>query len=151
MNIQVRNRLISVFVIIWLAVFYYESTCDYFLQPLFKSTLPRTKFLFPPAGWIMFYNVGDNFGYAEVYGVKDEVPQLIDPHQILQTRAIGYDNINRNALIMVLPPVMSSSFCPFLKRKFPYFQKFMVTYVEYPHLTEQPFERTQTEVYECNE
>ena len=151
MNIQLRNKLISIFVIIWLAVFYYESTCGYYLQPLLKRELPRMKFLFPPAGWIMFYNIGDNFSYAEVYGVKDGAPQLIDPHQILQTRAIGYDNINRNALITVLTSGMSDAFCPFLKRKFPYFEKFLVTYVEYPHLAEQSMERTQTVVYTCGE
>ena len=149
MNIQLRNKLISIFVILWLAIFYYESTCAYYLQPLLKRELPRMKFLFPPAGWIMFYNLGDNFSYAEVYGVKNGNPQLIDPHQILETRAIGYDNIYRNVLSTVLAPGMSGSFCPFLKRKFPYFEKFLVTYVEYPHLTEQPFEKLQTVVYEC--
>lgn len=151
MNVQLRNKLISIFVILWLAVFYYESTCYYYLQPLFKRELPRMKFLFPPAGWIMFYNIGDNFGNVEVYGVKNGNPQPIDPHQILQTRAIGYDNINRNALLSVLSPSMSDTFCPFLKRKFPYFQRFLVTYVEYPHLTKQPFERMQTVVYACKE
>ena len=151
MNIQLRNKLISIFVIVWLAVFYYESTCYYYLQPLLKRELPRMKFLFPTAGWIMFYNVGDNFGNTEVYGVKNGIPQLIDPHQILQTRAIGYDNINRNVLSTVLTPGLSQSFCPFLKRKFPYFEKFLVTYVEYPHLTQQPLEKMQTVAYECNE
>jgi hypothetical protein len=150
MNTTLRNKLISIFVILWLGVFYYESTCYYYLQPLFKRELPRMKFLFPPAGWIMFYNIGDNFGYAEVYGVKDSKPQLIDPHQILETRAIGYDNINRNALVTVLTPGISQSFCPYLQRKFPYFEKFLVTYVEYPHLTEAPFEKQQTVAYECN-
>lgn len=99
----------------------------------------------------MFYNIGDNFGYTEVYGIKDGIPQLIDPHDILQTRAIGYDNINRNALITVLTPGMSDSFCPFLKRKFPYYDKFSVNYVQYPHLVQQPLERTMTEVYSCGD
>jgi hypothetical protein len=151
MNVPMRNKLISLFVILWLAIFYYESTCFYYLRPMFKRELPSMKFLFPPAGWIMFYNITDNFGYAQVIGVKNGAPQLIDPHQILQTRAIGYDNINRNALITVLTPGVSQSFCHFLKRKFPYFEKFLVTYVEYPHLAEQPFERNQTVVYECSE
>jgi len=148
-NIPLRNKLISIFVVVWLAVFYYESACYYYLQPLCKFELPRMKFLFPPAGWVMFYNIGDNFGAVEVYGVKDGNPQLIDPHQILQTRAIGYDNINRNALLTVLSPEMAGRFCPFLKRKFPYFEKFLITYVEYPHLTEQPLERMQTVLYTC--
>jgi len=151
MNNQIRNKLISLVVVLWLAVFYYESTCYYYLQPLFNRELPKMKFLFPPAGWIMFYNVGDDFGYAEVYGVKNGTPELIDPHQILQTRAIGYDNINRNALLTVLTPGEDRSFCPFLRRKFPYFDKFVITYVEYPHLAEQPFEKTQAVVYTCGE
>ena len=83
--------------------------------------------------------------------LKTGSPSLSTRIKYWQTRAIGYDNINRNALITVLPPEMASSFCPFLKRKFPYFEKFLVTYVEYPHLTEQPFEKTQTEVYSCGE
>ena len=151
MNIPLRNKLISIFVIIWLIIFYYESTCVYYLQPLVNHELPKMKFLFPPAGWIMFYNIGDNFSYAEVYGVKNGVPQLIDPHQILQTRAIGYDNINRNALLTVLSPGMQDSFCRYLKRKLPYFESFQVTYIEYPHLTEEPLERTQTLAYLCGE
>ncbi len=149
MNIQVRNFCISVFVVIWLALFYYESTCMYYLEPLLQRPLPRMKFLFPPAGWIMFYNLGDNFGCAEIYGVKNGVPQMIDPHMVLQTRAIGYDNINRNAMSTVLSPGVSGSFCPYLKRKFPYFDKFLVTYVEYPRLTEEPLERDQTIAYTC--
>ena len=151
MKIPTRNALISTFVLLWLAVFYYESTCVYYLQPLFKQELPRLKFLFPPAGWIMFYHIDDNFNYAEVYGVKNGVPQLIDPHQILQTRAIGYDNIHRNALITVLEPGMAQVFCPYLKRKFPYFDKFMVTYVTYPHLTQEPLEREQLVAYSCGD
>lgn len=151
MKMPLRNKLISIFVVIWLAVFYYESTSYYYLQPLFKRELPRMKFLYPPAGWIMFYNIGDNFGYTEVLGIKNGVPQPIDPHQILQTRAIGYDNINRNALITVLTPGEPEPFCSFLQRKFPYFEKFVVTYVQYPHLTEQPFERTRSVVYTCGE
>ena len=151
MNTQLRNRVISIFVVLWLAIFYYESTCYYYLQPFFNRALPRMKFLFPPAGWIMFYNVGDNFGYTQVYGVRDGKSQAIDPHDILQTRAIGYDNINRNALSTVVSPGISDTFCPFLKRKFPYFEKFLVTYVEYPYLTEKPFEKRQVLAYECNE
>ena len=65
-----RNKLISVFVVLWLAVFYYESTCYYYLQPLFKRELPRLKFLFPPAGWIMFYNIGDNLGIRKFMALR---------------------------------------------------------------------------------
>ncbi len=146
-----RNTFISIFVVIWLVLFHYESTRHFYLEPLLKRNLPKTKFLFPPAGWIMFFNVNDSFGYTQVYGVKNGNTQPIDPHQILQTRAIGYDNINRNALITVLGRDMAQPFCQFLKRKFTYFDGFLVTYVQYPHVSKQPFEQTQTIVYECKE
>ena len=146
-----RNILISIFVITWLVVFHYESTRYFYLEPLLKRPLPKVKFLFPPAGWIMFFNVSDSFGYAEVYGIKDGQSQLIDPHQILQTRAIGYDNIHRNALITVLAREMQRPFCGYLRRKFPSFDNFVITYVEYPHLSTQPFERIQRAIYECRE
>lgn len=97
----------------------------------------------------MFYNVNDSYGFAEVYGVKNGHPQLIDPHQILQTRPIGYDNINRNALSSVLSAGMEQPFCAFLHRKFPYFDNFLVTYVNYPSLIKEPFERQQGIAYEC--
>lgn len=144
-----RNKLISVFVVVWLAVFTYESTRHFYLEPLFGARLPKVKFLFPPAGWIMFFNLDDSYGYAEVYGIKDGRAQAIDPHQVLQTRAIGYDNINRNALVAVLSGDVEKPFCDFLRRKFPYFDSFTVTYVNYPSLTTRPFEREQGVAYEC--
>ena len=101
-----RNKLITIFVIIWLVIFNYESMRGMFLIPWLKRDLPKVKFLFPPAGWIMFYKVDDSYGYVEVYGVKDGRTQLIDPHDILQIRPVGYDNIHRNALITVLDPHM---------------------------------------------
>ena len=137
------------FVICWLVVFNYESTRHFYLEPLLKCELPKLKFLFPPAGWIMFYNVEEGYGMAEVYGVKDGQTQLIDPHQILQTRAIGYDNIHRNALISVLVRDVEKPFCDYLIRKFPYFDRFLVTYVQYPSVIKQPFERLQNVAYEC--
>ncbi len=138
-----RNKLITVFVIGWLTLFLYESLL------YFNRDWRGIKFLFPPAGWIMFYNVGESYGYAEVYGVKDGRTQAIDPHQILQTRAIGYDNIHRNALVSVLDQHMARSFCVFLRRRFPYFDNFIVTYVNYPSVTQRPFEKQQAVAYEC--
>ncbi len=148
-KLTARNAIISIFVVVWILVFHYESTRHFYLEPFFKRALPKVRFLFPPAGWIMFFNVGDNYGQAEVYGVKDGRTQLIDPHQILVTRAIGYDNINRNALSTVLSRDVANNFCAFLKRKFPYFDGFVVTYVQYPSLVERPFERQQAVAYEC--
>lgn len=144
-----RNIVITIFVILWLVAFHYESTRYFYLQPLFHRQLPKIKFLFPPAGWIMFFNVNDSYGSAEVYGVKNGQPQLIDPHQILQTRPIGYDNINRNALSSILVPGMQQTFCTFLHRKFPFFDNFLVIYVNYPSLVKNPFEKQQAIAYEC--
>ena len=144
-----RNVLISIFVVVWLLVFYYESSRVLFLAPWLQRPLPKVKFLFPPAGWIMFYKVEDNFGYVEVHGIKDGRSQWIDPHQILQTRAIGYDNINRNALITVASADSAKSFCAFLQRRFPYFDNFMITYVNYPSLRQQSMARQDRVLYEC--
>ena len=138
-----RNKIISVFVTVWLCLFYYESLLFFF------PDREGIKFLFPPRGWIMFFNVEESYGYAEVHGVKDGRTQLLDPHQILQTRAIGYDNINRNALITVLEEGMSKAFCAYLHRKFPYFERFIVAYAHYPSVTERPFEQLQALAYEC--
>lgn len=144
-----RKVVISVFVVCWIFVFHYESTRMFYLTPLFRHELPKVKFLFPPAGWIMFYNIGDSFGDAEVYGVKGGRPQRIDPHLILATRTIGYDNIYRNVLSEILNPGMAQSTCRFLRRKFPYFDSFLVTYTEYPSITKAPLEQRQVVMYEC--
>ena len=144
-----RNIFISIFVVIWLSVFHYESTRHFYLEPLLDRHLPKVKFLFPPAGWIMFFNVGESYGYTEVYGVKDGRAQLIDPYQILQTRAIGYDNIHRNALVSVLSREVEKPFCDYLRRKFPYFDSFLVTYSNYPSVIQRPFEKEQAIAYEC--
>ena len=147
--IIMKKTLITIFVLIWLTVFHYESLRYFYLNPLFKRDLPQMKFLFPPAGWIMFFNIDPSYGYAEVYGIKNGQAQAIDPHQILQTRAIGYDNIHRNALSTVLSRDVSRDFCAFLKRKFPYFDSFLVIYAQYPSLIERPFEKQQSIAYEC--
>ena len=148
-TIPIRNILISAFVIVWTLIFHYESTCAFFLEPLVQQRLPKMKFLFPPAGWIMFFNVDDTYGSAEVYGVKNGTPQLIDPHQILLTRGIGYDNIHRNALSLVLDEDVKPLFCRFLERKFPYFDRFLVTAVHWPSVTRTPQKRMQRLIYQC--
>ena len=144
-----RNSLISIFVVLWLGVFHYESLRVFYLNPLFGRELPKVKFLFPPAGWIMFFNVTDQYSLAEVYGIKNGKPQLIDPHLILETRPIGYDNIHRNALSVILSQDMAKPFCGYMKRKFPYFDKFIVVAVQYPHLGQNPLERNQRIWYQC--
>ena len=145
---HIRNTCITIFTILWVLVFHYESTRHFYLNPFFKKELPKLKFLFPPAGWIMFYQVDDTAGYAEVYGVKDGKPQRIDPHDIIETRTIGYDNIHRNILSGVLYRERQASFSRFLKRKFPYFDSFLVTYVQYPSLTKTPNKKIEQVVYQ---
>ena len=102
MPVRLRNILISIFVILWTIIFHYESTRAFYLQPFFEKELPKLKFLFPPAGWIMFFNVDDSYGYAQVYGISEGVAKTIDAHKILRIRAVGYDNIQRNVLSTVL-------------------------------------------------
>ena len=150
MSKKFRNVVISIFVIVWTVVFHYESTRFFYLNPFFQKNLPQLKFLFPPAGWIMFFNVDDAFGYAEIYGVKDGQPQPIDAHQIFRTRAIGYDNIHRNVLLEVLSENEREPFCRYLKRRFPYFDNFLVTAVHYPSVVKTPMLRQQQVAYQCS-
>lgn len=146
---RLRNICISLFVILWTLVFHYESLRAFYLEPFFARPLPKVKFLFPPAGWIMFFNVDDQFGCVEVYGMRLGAPQRIDPHDILQTRTVGYDNIHRNVLSEVLDPSLKESFCGLLKRKFPEFDAFIITEVEYPSLTRAPHLRIEKAVTQC--
>src|SRR3989338_9319288 len=101
-NVRLRNTCITLFVILWSLVFHYESLRFFYLQPFFRKhfdvELPKIKFLFPPAGWIMFFNVNNGFGYVEVYGLKDKQIQLLDPHEIFRTRTIMYDNVHRGIM-----------------------------------------------------
>ncbi len=150
-KINLRHLAISLFVIIWLLLFHYESTRHFYLQPFFKRPLPKTKLLFPPAGWIMFYNVGEDSGYTEVYGVNADGMQLIDPHDILRTRTIGFDNVHRNVLSVVLDPYFQDDFCRFLDRKFPDFDNFLVTGVYYPSVVKSPYKKIQRVMYQCKE
>ena len=107
------------------------------------------KFLFPPAGWIMFFHVDSQFSHAEVYGIKDRQAQLIDPHLIFRTRTIGFDNIHRNILSEGMSLHQRPSFCRYLKIKFPEFENFVVTGVVYPSVTKTPLRRIVQVVYEC--
>jgi len=145
-----RNIVISLFVIVWLGVFHYESLRAFYLNPYFKKELPKLKFLFPPAGWIMFYTVDDAFGYVEVLGLKDGGTQLIDPHDIFRTRTILFDNIHRGILSTVANRRRSAQFCRFLKYRFPEFENFLITGVFYPHLTVDRYDRDQRVQYQCS-
>lgn len=142
---HLKNAAVIIVVVLWLFLFHYESTRYFF------HDFPKTKFLFPPYGWIMFFRVDDDFSYVEVYGKKGEQIELIDPHDIFRTRTIGFDNIHRNILSSVAARDSAKSFCPFLKYRFPYFDSFFVTYVYYPSITKEPGKRLEEVLYTCGE
>ena len=145
-----RDRFILLFVFCWLTLFHYESLRYFYLQPLFKETLPKFKFLFPPAGWIMFYQVESSEGRVEVYGENSEGRlELIDPHRIFENRWIGYDNIRRNVLVSTLNVKAARYFNAYLRRKFPEYSKFHVFYVNYPDVVHEPTKRIMQLAYEA--
>ncbi len=98
----------------------------------------------------MFFNVDDHAANVEIFGIKEGKPaQLIDPHQIFQTRQIAYDNIHRGVMFSFMAEHARPQACRFLLRKFPYFQKFLVTYVEYPSPSKSPMEQNRYVIYQC--
>ena len=148
--LKLRNALISVFVVAWLVLFHYESLRAHYLDPFFGRELPKVRFLFPPAGWIMFFNVDDSEVRAEVYGQNGSgLPEPLDPHRIFPNRWIGYDNIRRNVMISVAQPYYGEAFCRYLKRKFPQYDSFSVFQVIYPSNTRTPGKRIMQLVYQC--
>ena len=149
LQLKVKRSMITVFVVSWLSLFFYETTRVCTLNPLFRRELPKCKFLFPPAGWIMFYNVGEQEGHCEVYGAKGERYEFIDPHRIFNDRWLGYDNIHRNVLISVLNPAYVESFCRYLKRKFPEYDSFHVFYAITPSNIQYPGRRVLKAAFSC--
>jgi len=117
--------------------------------------------LFPPAGWIMFYNVNDQFGEAQVYGIKGvnlrsesgryvlegKNYKLIDQHDIFRTRTIFFDNIKRGLIHGAIR--RQKQFCDFLEFRFPYFDAFEVRYVYYPEMSKKPYKTIQRTQYQC--
>jgi len=173
-NFAKRNLWISLFVIAWIAIFHYETLRLNYLSPLacravpvwlrlkalFQEDLfhavsrqcpplPKLKFLYPPAGWIMFYNVDRSYGFAEVYGLQRDTPFLIDPHEIFETRFVWYDNIRRNVLISVLSFADARRFCTYLHRKFPRYDAFAVVYARYPDVVSRPNDLLRQIAYRC--
>ena len=144
-----RDTLITWFVIVWTLLFQYETLRASYLSPLARRPLPKLLLLFPPAGWIMFFNVDVSYGLAEVYGRRgDDVAQL-DPHEIFETRAVGYDNIHRNVLVGVLYRDRAPSFCRYLRRKFPAYDAFAVVHAEYPDVVSAPDRILRQVAYRC--
>ena len=145
-----RHALISAFVIAWTLLFHYETLRAGYLGPLAGRELPKTRLLFPPAGWIMFFSVDKAYGFAEVYGLRaGEEPRLLDPHDVFATRAVGYDNTHRNVLVSVLHHSHGPAFCGYLTRKFPAYDGFAVVYAEYPDVTSAPDQPVRRLAYRC--
>ena len=144
-----RSIPITWFVLCWTLLFQYESLRANYLSPFLKRPLPKLALLFPPAGWIMFYNVDARYGFAEVYGIRGNKAVLLDPHTIFSTKAVGYDNIHRNVLVGVLDEHRAPSFCRYLTRKFPSYDDFLVVYAEYPDVVETPDRIVRQPMYRC--
>lgn len=165
-----RNTAIGCFVACWLALFCYEtfragylsrlvlrlrsalapSKAEGRVEGLAGRPLPKFSLLFPPAGWIMFYNVDRSYGFAEVYAqTPPGAPALLDPHDIFETTAVGYDNIHRNVLVGVLSREHAPNFCRYLRRKFPEAQLFTVVYAQYPDVVNAPDEIRRQIAYRC--
>ena len=144
-----RNTLVTVFVVCWTLIFHYETLRANYLSPLVGRELPKLPLLFPPAGWIMFFNVDKTYGFAEVYGIQGTEPVKLDPHDILRTKAVGYDNIHRNVLVGVLNRHDAPSFCRYLRRRFPTYDSFAVVYAHYPDIVETPERILRQVAYRC--
>ena len=131
----IRKIVISVFVIFWILLFHYESLRAFYLTPAMGQSLPKFPLLFPPAGWIMFYQVGNSWGTAEVYGWREgHPPEKIDPHRIFETRFVWFDNIHRNIMVHLLDRRKAYQVCMMLRRKMPEYSSFMVLHTGYPEV-----------------
>ncbi len=146
-----RNRFITLFVILWCMAFHYESVRHFYLQPLFKQTLPKIKFLFPPAGWIMFYRVDDAYGHIRIFGLNKDQNFEIDPHEIFRVRTIGYDNIHRGVISSAASKRNSRAFCQHLYKRFDNFDDFKIVYSFYPNFITKPYLQYQQVLYSCKE
>ena len=148
-----KNAAITAFVIAWALFFHYQTFRLWYLNPWFKQRfnieLPRIPLLFPPAGWIMFYNIDPTYGFAEMYAREDRTMKVLDPHAIFETKAVGYDNIRRNVLIGVVYRDRAPDFCRYLGRKFPEMKEFAVVYAGYPDVVSQPERVERSLVYKC--
>lgn len=156
-----RQLWISLFVVAWNLLFLYETFRHFQLTPLLRALalnwdlplggreLPKLPMLFPPAGWIMFYHVGDGAGGIEVYGIRGGTPALLDPHAIFETRYILFDNIRRGMMFSSAEPGRSWDFCNYLRRKFPEYPDFAVTQYQVPSLVKATQRKTQAVLYRC--
>lgn len=98
----------------------------------------------------MFFNVDETYGYVEVYGKKDGRVDPINPHDILRTRTIGFDNIQRNVLSAVGSAEMAEPFCRYLSGLLPGYDDFYITLIYYPAIVADPYQRQQEVLYQCS-
>jgi len=148
---KLRNIFITVFVILWCLAFHYESVRFFYLDPLVGRSLPKIKFLFPPAGWIMFYRVDNAYGHIRIFGVKNNQNYEIDPHEIFRVRTIGYDNIHRGVISSAASRRNSHAFCQHLNKRFNDFENFNILYTYYPDFIAEPNVNHQQLLYDCRE
>lgn len=146
-----RNRFITIFVILWCVAFHYESVRHFYLDPLFDRRLPKIQFLFPPAGWIMFYRVDNAYGHIRIFGTKDDQNYEIDPHEIFRVRTIGYDNIHRGVISSAASKRNGRAFCQQLTKRFNEFEDFKIIYAYYPDFVKEPNRNYQQLLYGCRE
>ena len=145
-----RNKVISGFVLIWCLLFAYQTLRYNLLNPLLSLELPRIPLLFPPAGWIMFYQINPTFGTAEIHGIRSKRTTRLNPHQIFQTKTIGYDNFHRNILSEVLDEPRAPLFCDYLNWKFSDYESFLVIYRYYPDVVQKPDYFKKALAYSCS-
>ena len=157
----IRHALISLFVIFWLGVYHYMSLKHFYLEPWLKRPLPRVKMLFPPAGWIMFYQVDDQSAEVQVWGLQKvkltgsgsnislsyDAKFLIDPHDIFRTRTIFFDNIKRGLMFGAV--ARQKPFCDYLEKRFPEYDGYEVKYIIHPAMTEKPESKFERIAYQC--
>ena len=146
-----RNKFITLFVILWCLAFHYESVRAFYLEPLLHRSLPKIKFLFPPAGWIMFYNVDNSYAYVRIVGVKDNHTISIDPHEIFRVRTIGFDNIHRGIMGIAAEHRHVPAFCHQLYKRFGNIDYFNVYYIYYPNFADHPYEQYEQLLYTCTD
>ena len=149
MILKRHNAAVNLFVVCWSLLFFYETFRTNYLSPLAGHRLPKFTLLFPPAGWIMFFNVDPGYGFAEVYGLRNGQHEMIDPHLIFHTKAVGYDNIRRNVLVSVLSQEAAEPFCHYLKWRLPRYEAFAVVYAQYSDTVNAPDQISRHVAYRC--
>ena len=155
---RLRDQFISIFVVIWLLVFMYNTARHFLLRPLWTKFFPQSaiefpinKFLFPPAGPIMFYNVDDSFGSFRVSGIKDGQLYELNPHQVVLNRTLFYDNIHRGVLGVVAARESIPDFCRMMVRRFPEFDDIAVGIRQYPSLIRSRTLYKEGWLYRCGQ